>query len=332
MQEGSLRCLCGRPFLPDFLPTKFHAQRDILEKLDRESGRWGWNKDGNDEDQMECDDNDKGGDVAKTPAEIDDLKNQLAKEEALAKQLVDEYGTSIPEKMAAKIKSLKDQIDASAVVPEELAKSDYAKQTAVLNKEVRKSQGTLSAKTKALQKKFDEQKSLEEKIRDNVAFIVALKSEVAEAESAVAEATRRLADHSSTVSGADAEADAEETADEECVYEAQARANKEYQATVDAKAEDRIAQYIQQYTAHMQAAASATSSTPTAFSFHHQVPVELQQRIETAKQALETATLAAKDKSKTKKTLKSSSLTKASAELKAAQEAAAAIAKNAAGK
>ena len=82
----------------------------------------------------------------------------------------------------------------------------------------------------------------------------------------------------------------------------------------------------------MQAAANAaTTAPPKAFSFQHQVPGELQERIEKAQQALETATLAAKNKSrkKTGSTLKNANLTKAPVELKAAQEAAAAVVKKA---
>ena len=92
-------------------------------------------------------------------------------------------------------------------------------------------------------------------------------------------------------------------AGEECVYEVQARANQEYQAIVDARADERIQQYIQQYTAHMQASASSTTNSPAkAFNFEHQISKELQARVEKAQHALETATLAAKLKSKKPKT------------------------------
>ena len=340
INEANLRCLCGRPFLADFLPKRFHSQRDILEQLDRDNGKWGWCKSkspnadavkDDDYDKMDCDDK-EGEATAKTPDEIEQLKKQLEAEESFARQLVNDYGSEVPAKLLEKIALLKQQVEAAAAIPPELHKNDHSKQTALLNKEVRRSQGILTAKRKALQKQRDEERMLQEKLKDTAAFIKGLEAEVETAEESVAETTRKLADHSqrnSTSCEAEGEEDMHD-AGEECVFEVQARANKEYQAIVDARADERIQQYIQQYTAHMQAAASSSTNSPAkAFNFEHQISKELQARVEKAQHVLETATLAAKQKSKKPKTgtVKNNDITKAAKELKAAQDAAAEILK-----
>ena len=80
----------------------------------------------------------------------------------------------------------------------------------------------------------------------------------------------------------------------------------------------------------MQASANSTTSSPAkAFNFEHQISKELQARVEKAQHVLETATSAAKLKSKKPKTgtVKNNDITKAAKELKAAQDAAAEILK-----
>ena len=108
LTSDSLRCLCGRPFQEEFVPKHLLIQLAALHKLDDKNGKW---KDVGNEQDQDADMGVAGSGTTATPDELALLKKQLHEEQEMARRLVNDFKTEVPQVLAERIAALQSQIN-----------------------------------------------------------------------------------------------------------------------------------------------------------------------------------------------------------------------------